>query len=84
MTIELILNHKTFKFIDHDQLGAEWENVQRDSKWEGTGGDWREYARTIKRLFSEASQGSTGQWFSYWQPYNPVIAVRIVQGNKHE
>jgi hypothetical protein len=78
MAIEILLNHKLFKFNDHHSLIEGWDHLVDKSGWQGTGGDWRGYALTVERLYQEANKSRVGFWCSWWQPYNPTIAVRIV------
>lgn len=56
-----------------------WEDLQRDSLYNGTGGDWRYISHIMHSAITKAiEQGNVGKWIGIFEPYStPPIAFRL-------
>lgn len=56
-----------------------WEEIQRVSNFQGTGGDWRYIALTLHSEVTKVIQSNQhNQWFGIYKPYSvPAIGFRV-------
>ena len=56
-----------------------WEEIQRVSNFQGTGGDWRYIALTLHSEVTKVIQSNQcNQWFGIYKPYSvPAIGFKV-------
>lgn len=78
----LAINDHEFSSENYDTFCKDiylWEEIQRKSGWQGTGGDWRYIARHLHNAVTEKiQQGSFDSWHGIYKPYSiPPIGFKI-------
>lgn len=79
---ELMVNGQVFVSESYDAFCKDistWEEIQRVSNFQGTGGDWRYIALTLHSKVTEIIHSNQyNQWFGIYKPYSvPAIGFKV-------
>ena len=85
---ELMIRGQIFVADSYDTFCKDnlmWEEIQRVSNFQGTGGDWRYIALTLHSEVTRVIQSNQyNQWFGIYKPYSvPAIGFKISKDFKH-
>ena len=76
MKLVLLLNNRKFVYDNYISLCEDWDNIKATCGWPGTCGDWRLYSLVIHDLHNQIEKYKPCNiWQSWWQPFNPTIAL---------